>query len=46
MDAKLTKMKLWNGTHANFVCFKKNSKVKVGSLHVNNMKNVETRYEV
>ena len=44
MDAKLMEMKLWNGTHAKYVSFKKNSEVKLGSSHVNNMKKVEARH--
>ena len=40
-------MKLWNGTHAKHIYFKRiNSGVKLGTLHVNNMKNFETTYEV
>ena len=47
IDAKLIELKLWNGTHAKCISFKiKNSEVKIGTLHVCNMKNVEARYEV
>ena len=47
MDVKLMEMKLWNETHAKCVSFKRtNSEVKLGTLHFNNMKNVEARYEV
>ena len=46
MDSKLMEMKLWNGTHAKHISFKKtNSEVKLGSLYVDNI-NVEARYDV
>ena len=47
MDIKLMEMKLWNGTHTKYISFKRTDrKVKLGTLHFNNMKNVEARYEV
>ena len=47
MDIKLMEMKLWNRTHTKYISFKRiDSKVKLGTLHFNNMKNVEARYEV
>ena len=40
-------MKLWNGTHITHIYFKRtNSEVKLGTLYVNKMKNVEDRYKV
>ena len=47
MDMKLIEIKLCNGTYVQQFSIKiTNSEVKVGTLHVNNMKSVETRYEV
>ena len=40
-------LKFWNGNHSNNVSFKRvDSKVKLGSLHFNNTKNLEARYEL
>ena len=40
-------MKLWNGTHKKHISFKRvESKIKLGSLNFNNMKNSEARHEV
>ena len=46
MDSKLIKIKVWNITHAKCVSFKRtDSKVKLGTLCFNNMKNAEARHE-
>ena len=46
MNIKLMKLKIWNGNHTKHVSFKRtNNKVKLGTLHFNNMKNIEVRYE-
>ena len=46
MDIKITKMQMWTGKHTKHVSFKKTeSKVKLGTLHFNNMKNIAGRYE-
>ena len=46
MDMKLMELKIWNGTHTNNVSFKRtNSEVKLMTLHFNDIKNVEARYE-
>ena len=43
---KSMELKLWNVNHTKHVSYKRtNSKVKLGTLHFNNMKNVEARYE-
>ena len=40
-------MKLWNRTHIKFISFKRiDSKVKLGTLHFNNMINAQSRHEV
>ena len=47
MDTKLMENKIWNGNQAKFIYFKRaNSELKLGTSYVNNMKNVEARYEV
>ena len=46
MDAKLMEMKFWNRTMQSIFPLKTDSKVKLGTLHVNNMKNLEHRCEV
>ena len=46
MNIKITKMQMWTGKHTKHVSFKKTeSKVKLGTLHFNNMKNIAGRYE-
>ena len=47
LDTKLTKMKLWNGKHSKYASFKRiESKVKLGTLHFNNMKTIAGTNEV
>ena len=46
MDSKLMEMKLLNETHAKCIYFLKKKLGKLGSLHVNNVKKVEARYEI
>ena len=47
IDVKITKMQMWTGKHTKHVSFKRTeSKVKLGTLHFNNVKNVAGRYEV
>ena len=47
IDIKLMKMKSLNVTHAKQIFFKRtNSETKLGTFHVNNMKNFEARHEV
>ena len=47
MDVKLMEMKLWNGTHAKWIFFKRaDEKWKLRTFHFNNVKNAKARYEV
>ena len=46
IDVKITKMQMWTGKHTKHVSFKRTeSKVKLGTLHFNNVKNIAGRCE-
>ena len=47
INIKLMKAKFWNRSHMKYALFKKtNLEIRLGTLHLNNLRNIETRYEI